>query len=619
MRINQPLLKLPIHFSADALAQEVRALPRSAWRPHPTRFAGNEAVRLVTPGGAPTDSISGPMAPTEDLHRCPYTMEVMNTLGGVWGRSRFMGLGPGAEVPAHIDCHYYWLTHLRIHIPVITNPEVKFACGEEVVHMAPGECWVFDSFRSHRVVNGGREQRVHLVLDTVGSEQLWDLIEAAQNGRSGAQDVSPRTGERNGQPLAFEQFNFPPIMAPSEMRWLIQFIAEQADEQPLLSAVLKRVDRFHCAWTAAWARFGANDEGLATYRDLIASVQRDLDALRGHELVLRNGLKLYFALNQLVFSNALDAQRAEERPGQSGVKNLSMARVEPQVAPDTPRKPHRELIEKPIFVVSPPRSGSTLLFETLARAPGLYTIGGESHRVIENVSGLAPRERGWPSNRLVTEDADAETAEVLARDFYERLMDREGRAASGDVRMLEKTPKNALRVPFFRAVWPDAQFVYLYRDPRQTLSSMLEAWQSGAFRTYPRLPGWGDPPWSLLLVPGWAELKGKALIEIVAHQWAITTRILLEDLAKLPTGQVCALDYADLVRSPDATMEPLARALSLDWDVALDGELPISKTTVSRPSADKWRKNESLIESVWPIVKEADATARAFVEEHAVS
>ena len=32
-------------------------------------------------------------------------------LGGVWGRSRLMALAPGAEVPAHVDAHYYWRTH----------------------------------------------------------------------------------------------------------------------------------------------------------------------------------------------------------------------------------------------------------------------------------------------------------------------------------------------------------------------------------------------------------------------------------------------------------------------------------------------------------------------------
>jgi hypothetical protein len=91
------------------------------------------------------------------------------------------------------------------------------------------------------------------------------------------------------------------------------------------------------------------------------------------------------------------------------------------------------------------------------------------------------------------------------------------------VRVLEKTPKNALRVPFIDRVFPQAHFVYLYRDVRETLASMIEAWQSGRFVTYPELPDWRGPPWSLLLVPGWRELAGKPVAEIVAAQWQATT------------------------------------------------------------------------------------------------
>jgi len=70
MRFDQPFLKLPVRFDAETLQREVRALPLSSWVPHPTGFAGNEAVRLVTVGGQPTDAFEGPMRPTENLARC---------------------------------------------------------------------------------------------------------------------------------------------------------------------------------------------------------------------------------------------------------------------------------------------------------------------------------------------------------------------------------------------------------------------------------------------------------------------------------------------------------------------------------------------------------------------
>lgn len=305
MRFDQPFIKLPIRFSAEALEAEVRTLPKSAWVPHATGFPGNDAVRLVTPGGQPTDAFQGPMRPTEFLQRCPYIMQVMAELGGVWGRSRLMGLGAGAEVPEHVDAHYHWRTHLRIHVPIITNPGVEFTCGGETVHMGAGECWLFDSFRWHEVHNRGREHRVHLVLDTVVSERLWDLIEAAGDSNGEVRELRP--GERAPTPLLFEQINAPKVMSPWEMRCHFAFVLEQAGSHPRLGALSRRLDRFADAWSAIWAQFGAADQGVPAYRALLASARRDLEAAGADEIELRNELKMLFVLDQLVFGTAVAA------------------------------------------------------------------------------------------------------------------------------------------------------------------------------------------------------------------------------------------------------------------------------------------------------------------------
>lgn len=316
MRVQQPFLRLPVRFCADTLAAEVNALPPSAWEPHPTGFVGNEAVRLVSALDNPNDSFDSPMGPTEHLLACPYIMEVMAELGGTWGRSRLMGLAPGADVPMHVDIHYYWRTHLRIHIPVITNPQVTFTCDDEQVHMAAGECWVFDSFRRHGVRNLGTARRVHLVLDTVGSDHHWDLVEEAHRSRGADEEERfLRPGERRGEPLDFEQVNSPYVMSPWEIRAHITYLVDQTQPHPMLEPLLKRLERFVCAWSTAWARFGTDEEGLPGYRALLGAIRADLKELDAGDVALSNGRALYFALNQLIFVNALSrraAQRALE-------------------------------------------------------------------------------------------------------------------------------------------------------------------------------------------------------------------------------------------------------------------------------------------------------------------
>ncbi|UVO52270.1 sulfotransferase [Sphingomonas sp. SUN019] len=277
----------------------------------------------------------------------------------------------------------------------------------------------------------------------------------------------------------------------------------------------------------------------------------------------------------------------------------------------------RAQFDRPVFIVSSPRAGSSMLFLSLAQAPGAFTIGGESHQLIEGVPGLHPFQRGWTSNRLTAEDATAPIAEELARRFHANLRDRDGVAPTGRVRLIEKTPKNSLRVPFLDRIFPDAQFVYLYRDPRETLASMIEAWTSGRFRTYPRLPGWRGLPWSLLLTPGWRDLNGLALPEIVARQWAATTDVLLADLAMLAPGRVHAIDYAAVTATPAKAMRALANAVGLVWDRAV-ATLPLSPTVVSVPRADKWRDRAEEIEGVLPVIAEPAAAARAILGRHDV-
>lgn len=304
IRFQRPFVRLPIRFSAEALAAEVAALPPSAWVSHPDGYKGNNAVRLISPGGQETDKFAGPMAPTPHLRRCPYIVEVMSELGGVWGRSRLMGLAAGAEVPPHVDSHRHWQTHIRIHIPIITSPAVEFTCGGETVHMAPGECWTFDSFRFHEVHNRGSEHRVHLVLDTVGGPRLFDLLEQAQaEPDAPAREFLPGSGK--GEPIRFERINVPVVMSPWEMRCHVELLMDETIPHPLADTVFHRIERFMQEWGALWAEYGPADPGVPHYQQLLIATGRDLDALGGAEIQMENGLPLYHVLDRLVFESAI--------------------------------------------------------------------------------------------------------------------------------------------------------------------------------------------------------------------------------------------------------------------------------------------------------------------------
>ncbi|KAF1725948.1 sulfotransferase [Pseudoxanthomonas japonensis] len=607
MKLQVPFIQLPILFDAAAMLAEVSAIEESAWRGRTTRDDGNSALTLITTDGDPaSDALSGRMQPTPWLERCPYLGQVLEAVGATWGRARLMRLNGQAEVKAHVDINYYWRERMRVHIPIVTTPGVRFQCGDAEINMGAGECWVFDTWRRHRVLNEGNVQRIHLVADTVGGERFWDMLsEGRAPGQPYQRDWRPQLQAplpgRRGQ-LDFEQINAPAVMSPWEVREHMVFLLGECIADPRLGAIQAALLRFSRRWQALWACHGEEAAGRPRYQALLDTTKRELLGLGADRIDLRNEVGFWHALNSHVFDMALaDASRPAQKDvhGQPDVHAGAVAVPEPLMAPKRAVATSRNTpaLERPVFIVSPPRSGSTLLFETLAGAPHVYTIGDESHQLIEGVSGLAPAQRSYHSNQLGEDDATLSVVQELQGRFRSALRDREGRTPGGEmaVRMLEKTPKNALRIPFLKAVFPDAKFIYLHRDPRQVWGSMIDGWESGRFRMY-TLPDWQGPTWSFLLTPGWQALSGKPLGEIVARQWETTTRIMLDDLLTLPAEDWVSVDYGRFLADPQGEARRLSTWAGWSWDRELGAQLPLSRYTLSQPDPDKWRRHADVIE-----------------------
>ena len=252
MKLQVPFIQLPILFDPDRLAAEIDALDARWWRGRTHQDDGNTALTLITTGGDPdSDELSGPMRPTPALGQCPYLMQVLDALGATWGRARLMRLSGQAEVRAHVDMNYYWRERMRVHVPVVTTPSVRFQCGDGEVNMAAGECWVFDTWRRHRVLNQGNDTRIHIVADTVGGERFWDLL--AQGRPPGPRDADwqPQRFVAQAGPapeLDFESHNAPAVMTPWELREHIVFLLGEAVPDPRLGPIHQALLRFSRRW-----------------------------------------------------------------------------------------------------------------------------------------------------------------------------------------------------------------------------------------------------------------------------------------------------------------------------------------------------------------------------------
>jgi uncharacterized protein (TIGR03032 family) len=224
----------------------------------------------------------------------------------------------------------------------------------------------------------------------------------------------------------------------------------------------------------------------------------------------------------------------------------------------------RAVIERPVFIVAPPRSGGTALFRSLARAPGIFSARGP---IFDGIFELEPENREWDSNRLTGADVEARAVEELRGRLKGALTDssgnRPGLDASG-LRWVDGQPRNALRVPFLAAVTPDSQFVYIHREPSETVPAMLRVWEAGNRVSYPQLPDWSGPPWSLPLVPGWRDLAGRPLPEIATEQWLRTTGTLLDDLEGLPPERWCVTDFKALLNDPLRELERICEFVAIE-------------------------------------------------------
>jgi uncharacterized protein (TIGR03032 family) len=659
MQLNIPFIQLPLQFDAERLALEVTALPEAVWRPHPQGHVGNSALPLVAAyGDATNDQTRGPMRPTPHLARLPYLRQVMAALECSIGRSRLMRIDGNGEASMHVDTNYYWATHARVHVPIVTTPDVAFLCGDAEVHMAGGECWIFDTWSRHNVINPTPTRRIHLVCDVVGSAAFWHMVARGQKrDDTGAPAVTEVRAvafdPAREADIAFELCNQPVVMSPFEIQHWRRFVMQElnrvgnTDDRHALAlrSLRATLQHFEHAWTDAWSRFGIRPSGHDHFRQLLAALDHELNAVPA-TLRAVNGTPAAEMIRQLIVRSAVNADIAQalqdesclpismttpvaanpvRAPAAATVLDPALSLREsaqmPTVAagerPSTMRAvPVAQRFDRPIFIVCPPRSGSSLLFETLAQAPELWTIGGESHQVMETIPALNPAQQGYASNRVGAEAATATTVAELAHGFYGQLRDRDGQPV-GDrgerLRFLEKTPKNALRIPFLAAAFPEARFVYLFRDARDTISSMLDAWRSRRFITYPQLPGWSGAPWSLLLTPGWREWNEKPLHEIVARQWAATLRYLVDDLSALAPDRVAIASYSELTRDPESEIASLCHRLDLTWDRPISG-LPLSRHTLTPPDQEKWRGNEDVLNEVLPIVRPAIDQAAAFFE-----
>ena len=187
--VVEPLMpdaaKLPFHFDVARLQADLANIVADEFVPHfnTAYYSGDwSAVPLRSVGGRtdqiyPDPTSKNNFADTPLLARCPYLRAVLAQFHCPLQAVRLLRLKVGAVIKEHRDHELGFEDgEVRLHIPVITNPEVEFTLNQIRILMNEGECWYLNVNQPHRVANRGTADRIHLVIDCVVNDWLREQL-----------------------------------------------------------------------------------------------------------------------------------------------------------------------------------------------------------------------------------------------------------------------------------------------------------------------------------------------------------------------------------------------------------------------------------------------------------
>lgn len=95
--------------------------------------------------------------------------------GGTVIRAMAAKLLAGGIINPHTDRHPSFHVGHRIHVPITTNPRVRFMIDGRPYQFTVGEAYEINNQKTHSVMNKGNEDRITFIFDYVPADQIAAL------------------------------------------------------------------------------------------------------------------------------------------------------------------------------------------------------------------------------------------------------------------------------------------------------------------------------------------------------------------------------------------------------------------------------------------------------------
>lgn len=260
-----------------------------------------------------------------------------------------------------------------------------------------------------------------------------------------------------------------------------------------------------------------------------------------------------------------------------------------------------QMFPDPVVIVGAPRSGTTLLQMILREQSGMASLPAESEYIWSRFTH--PSLNDWFAEGWTGTELDAGDRRWISRQFRRyalpagfwrnanpsvrtyrrkpwkarmlRAVFHAGMKVRGFVwplppgfRLVEKSVNSALYLPLIRAVFPDARFVFVTRNPADAIRSIRDGWKNpDRFETFDvplplQIQGYQGQRWNFALPSGWQSVLDRSVDEVAAYQWCALNEAAMA-FGRQHADSWLHLRLEDLVSDASVT-ERLATFVNLD-------------------------------------------------------
>jgi len=267
------------------------------------------------------------------------------------------------------------------------------------------------------------------------------------------------------------------------------------------------------------------------------------------------------------------------------------------------RLPPLRRVTQPIFILGTGRSGTTILGKVMSMHRRITFLNEPKslwHAAYSYEDVIGSYSMGEAHYSLDASHADGAVIRAMQRLYSYVLL------ITGGGRVLDKYPEMIFRIPFVRAIFPDAKFIFLVRNGYDTAQSITTWSKQNNMPTYENWWGRHDRKWKLLVRD--IVSRDDALADRVttiadferhedraAVEWTVTMRTGLRLQAESP-DLLYPVRYETLCREPDQTLRQITAFCELPEDEVF---LSYAKRTLASLPARQPFELHSAIEDVF--------------------